>query len=244
MLNEVKKFFRKNKVKTAEKNAEDAYNVWSANYDHQPNNLMLALDEIIISELLQELNLNNKIVADIGCGTGRHWERIMAKNPALITGFDVSAGMLMKLKEKFPGAVVKKITDNFFIKEPDNHYDVIISTLTVAHIENINQAILAWSRILKAGGHMLITDFHPALLAHGGKRTFSVNRKQFTVKNFVHSLDDIASFLNDANFSIINKIEKRIDESVKDYYAQQNALHVFERFKDEPVIYGLHAKKK
>ena len=55
---------------------ETAYDLWSEKYDHQPDNLMLALDEEIFSALLEGLNLQNKIIADIGCGTGRHWKNI------------------------------------------------------------------------------------------------------------------------------------------------------------------------
>jgi ubiquinone/menaquinone biosynthesis C-methylase UbiE len=151
--------------------------------------------------------------------------------------------MLNKLKEKFPSSTVKKISDNVFRKEPDNYYDVIISTLTIAHIENASEAISAWSRILKKGGDIIITDFHPALLAHGGRRTFNVDQHRFAVTNFVHSVNEINNLLRSADLFIINKIEKRIDESVKHYYQKQNALDIFNKFKGEPVIYGLHAKK-
>ncbi|HEY4876965.1 MAG TPA: methyltransferase domain-containing protein [Puia sp.] len=243
MLHTIKKYFHKNDSLSDEKNAEDAYDLWSENYDNQPGNLMLDLDEIIFSELLKEMNIENKIVADIGCGTGRHWEKIFNEHPKSLTGFDVSDGMLNKLKEKFPSSTVKKIGDNIFRTEPDNYYDVIISTLTVAHIENINEAISSWSRILKKGGDIIITDFHPALLAHGGKRTFKVEQHQFAVTNFVHSVDEINNLLRAANLFIINKIEERIDESVKHYYQNQNALDIFNKFKGESVIYGLHAKK-
>lgn len=243
MLDTIKKYFHKSDTLIFEKNAEDAYDLWSENYDDQPGNLMLDLDEIIFSELLKEINIKNKIVADIGCGTGRHWEKIFSEHPKSLTGFDISEGMLNKLKEKFPSARVKKISDNIFKKEPDNYYDVIISTLTIAHIENVSEAIAAWSRILKKGGDIFITDFHPALLAHGGKRTFKVDQHHFVVTNFVHSVDEINNLLRAANLFIINKIEKRIDEPVKHYYQNQNALDIFNKFKGEPVIYGLHAKK-
>jgi len=244
MLNTIKKYFFKNNSSVAEKNAEDAYDLWSETYDSQPGNLMLDLDEIVFSELLRKINTENKIIADIGCGTGRHWKKIFDKHPKSLTGFDVSEGMLNKLKEKFPSASVKKIDDNSFAKEPGNYYDIIFSTLTVAHIENIREAIFAWSRIIKNGGDILITDFHPTLLSYGGKRTFTSNQKKFAVVNYVHSVEDVKNILRDADFFVINEMERKIDDSLRNYYAEQNALHIFERFKGEPVIYGLHAQKK
>ncbi len=244
MINTIKKYFFKKNSSVTEKNAVDAYDLWSETYDSQPGNLMLDLDEIVFSELVRKINIENKIIADIGCGTGRHWKKIFDKHPKSLTGFDVSEGMLNKLKKKFPLALVKKTDDNFFTKEPDNYYDIIFSTLTVAHIENIREAIFAWSRIIKNGGDIIITDFHPTLLSHGGKRTFTANQKKFAVVNCVHSVDEIKSILRDAGFLIITEVEKKIDDSLRNYYAEQNALHIFERFKGEPVIYGLHVQKK
>ncbi len=90
-----------------EKEVVEAYNLWADNYDAQPGNLMLDLDEFLFAKLLGKTDLKDKAVADIGCGTGRHWPKIFDCNPASLTGFDVSPGMLGKLKLKFPDAEVK-----------------------------------------------------------------------------------------------------------------------------------------
>jgi len=44
---------------------------------------------------------------------------------------------------------------------------------------------MAWSRILKDKGEIIITDFHPDILASGGKRTFRHQRSSIAVKNFL-----------------------------------------------------------
>ena len=234
------RFFRK---PVTEKNSAEAYDIWSANYDVQPGNLMLDLDEALFPKLLAQATIQNKVVADIGCGTGRHWPKIFQKQPLSLTGFDVSEGMLNKLKEKFPEANTHKITDDLFSAVADASFDTIISTLTVAHIENIERALQAWCRILKANGEIIITDFHPKLLAVGGKRTFKHNDEQLAVKNYVHSTDRIKDILLQNGFSIVAGHEISIDETMKHYYVQQNALPVYERFKGFPVIYGIHLRR-
>ena len=62
-----------------ERDVVEAYDLWSENYDMQPGNLMLDLDEILFSKLLTTLEIKNKDIADIGCGTGRHWTKILKK---------------------------------------------------------------------------------------------------------------------------------------------------------------------
>jgi ubiquinone/menaquinone biosynthesis C-methylase UbiE len=242
LKNYVKQHFFHSPIK--EKESVEAYDIWSVNYDDQPGNLMLDLDDTLFSDLLQDLNLARKQVADIGCGTGRHWDKLLKHKPKSLTGFDVSAGMLKRLEQKFPKAQTYQITDNLFADVPDQSYNAIISTLTIAHIKNIEEALQAWCRILKPGGDIIITDFHPGTLAYGGKRTFKHHNKQIAVQNYVHQLAEIKEIMLNNNFILAAQEEVKIDEKVKHYYTNQNALHVYESYKGFPIIYGLHFKKK
>jgi ubiquinone/menaquinone biosynthesis C-methylase UbiE len=226
-----------------EKNAVDAYDLWAEHYDAQPGNLMLDLDELVFSDLLRGIDLQCKQVADIGCGTGRHWHKLLQNNPFNLTGFDVSRGMLNRLQAKFPEVYTYIITDNLFSYVPDAMYDVIVSTLTVAHIENLDEAMQAWCRILKKTADIIITDFHPNALAFGGKRTFEYHNAQIAVRNFVHYIADIKEVLLKHNFRVIKIDERIVDEQVKHYYADKNALHVYEKFKGARIIYGIHFRR-
>jgi ubiquinone/menaquinone biosynthesis C-methylase UbiE len=237
----IKKLLKKDPA--IEKNSAEAYDLWAAAYDNQPGNLMLDLDRIIFNTLFGHVNVENRSVADIGCGTGRHWEKIIDKFPARLTGFDVSQGMLDKLNQKFPAAETVLITDDTFSGIRDSAFDVIISTLTIAHIKELEPALKAWVRILKDQGEIIITDFHPQLLAGGGKRTFSYNDRRVCITNYIHPVDKIKSFFHQNGFAILAEEEKVINESVKHYYIKQNALHVYNKFKGYPVIYGLHLKR-
>lgn len=221
----------------------EAYDLWAATYDSQPGNLMLDLDESIFCKLLGNIDIAGKHVADIGCGTGRHWPVISKQNPASLTGFDVSAGMLKKLKEKYPLALTHEIVDNNFSTINDASFDVIVSTLTIAHIENIEEAMQAWCRMLNDDGEIIITDFHPDALASGGKRTFKHKNAQISVQNFIHPINTIKQLLLKKNFVAVHEEARRVDESVKNYYEKKDALHVYEKFKGFRIIYGIHFKK-
>jgi ubiquinone/menaquinone biosynthesis C-methylase UbiE len=245
MIETFKKFVRKSVFyqSVEEKDSEEAYNLWSEKYDGQHGNLMLDLDEQVFSGLLRGVDLYEKNVADIGCGTGRHWLKLLKQQPKSLAGFDVSPGMLARLQEKFPAAVTCKITGNYFSEIEDARFDVIVSTLTIAHIENIEEALQAWCRILKNKGDIIITDFHPDSLAFGGKRTFEHNQVQLAIKNFVHSIAAIEAILLKYDLYIVNSDERIVGEPVKHYYAAKNALSVYERFKNKKIIYGIHLRR-
>ncbi|HEX2629616.1 MAG TPA: class I SAM-dependent methyltransferase, partial [Chitinophagaceae bacterium] len=149
-----------------------AYDLWAAAYDNQPGNLMLDLDEGVFSGLLDTIPVSGKTIVDVGCGTGRHWKKILAGLPQRLIGYDVSAGMLQKLREKISGAETYLLQKEKMPEMADHSCDAIVSTLTVAHIPFIETALKEWDRILKSGAHIIITDYHPEALAKGGKRTF------------------------------------------------------------------------
>jgi ubiquinone/menaquinone biosynthesis C-methylase UbiE len=222
---------------------ENAYDLWSNSYDAQPDNLMLVLDETVFSTLLNHISIQNKTIVDVGCGTGRHWNKIYLKEPAKLIGYDVSKGMLRVLQAKFPSAEIYYLENEKLINSANESCDIIICTLAIAHIENINIAFAEWHRVLKPGGEIILTDYHPVLLEKGGNRTFDYNGKKIAVKNYVYPLEKIRRLAKTFGFNELNFIEKKIDDSVKQYYEKQNALSVFERFNGTPVIYGMHLTK-
>jgi len=225
------------------KSPQAAYNTWSKDYDSQPDNLMLALDEEVFSTLLNDIDVTDTIIADIGCGTGRHWKKIFDKEPQRLIGFDVSEGMLKMLQQKFPGAETHLLLNDTLSQLKDESCDIVISTLTIAHIKNASAAIADWRRVLKPHGYIIITDYHPFVLARGGKRTFKHNNKTIAVTNYVHTIESIKAIAGQLHLQQLRLIEKVIDESSKPYYEKQHAIDVFEKWKGSPIIYGMLLKK-
>lgn len=219
--------------------AKQAYDLWASSYDQQPNNLMLALDQQIFSDLLGNISIKDKVVVDIGCGTGRHWPELLSYNPASLTGYDISEGMLQKLLEKYPDGNVVKLKAGEMPDLEDQSVDVIVSTLTIAHIEDIDALVQSWADALKPCAHIIITDFHPVALAAGGKRTFQHKDHQISVLNYIHSIKTIIDKFAEHGFWVADLIERLVDDTIKPYYEKQNALQVYERFANRPIIYGL-----
>jgi ubiquinone/menaquinone biosynthesis C-methylase UbiE len=216
-----------------------AYDIWAGSYDDQPDNLMLALDEALFTELLNTIKIKGISIVDVGCGTGRHWKKIMVKEPQQLTGFDVSENMLTMLQQKFPQAITHIIQNDSLQPLADNSCDLLISTLTIAHIENAAAALQEWNRVLKPGGCMIITDYHPAALEKGAKRTFKHGDTLVAIKNYVHTIADITTTAKQLKLSSERLIEKNINDSMRPYYEKQGALAVYEAWKGTPVIYGL-----
>lgn len=155
-----------------ETDAATAYGLWASTYDEQTDNPIVYLNEIVFNELFDGINVENEIIVDIGCGTGQHWQRILAKKPGGLIGYDVSAEMLNTLHKKFPSAKTYITSDNSLGELKDSSCDVIISTLVIGYIKEVPPVFKEWNRVLKKNGEIIITDFHPVALQQGATRSF------------------------------------------------------------------------
>lgn len=241
IINTLIRLFRP--VRRPESDPAEAYDIWAESYDNQPDNLMLELDRILCQELLGSLPLTGKSIVDIGCGTGRHWPALFDRSPARLAGYDVSSGMLDRLKKKYPRAETHLLSGVALTGLADNSCDLVLSTLTVAHLPNLTAALTEWNRVLKPGGDMLLTDYHPTALAKGGQRTFREKDRVIAVRNHIYPVAQLSGIAYRLDLTEVTLTERKIDETMRPWYEQQNALPVFRRFLGVPIIYGIHLKK-
>jgi len=217
----------------------NAYNIWADTYDKEKDNLMLFYDNIILSKLTSQIELKGKVILDYGCGTGRNWSLFLKNEPDEIIGSDISSKMLEILKSKYESAKIYLIKNYKLPFLKNNQCDIIVSTLVIAHIKNNENLFAEWNRVLKKESDIIITDFHPTLLAKGGVRTFKHKNKSIAIENNIHTISEIEEQLSPYGFKTVSLIEKYIDEEVKHFYIKNNALNVYEKFKGTPFIYGI-----
>jgi ubiquinone/menaquinone biosynthesis C-methylase UbiE len=220
-----------------------AYDIWALSYDHQPDNLMLALDEELCAGLFSRAPITSAVVVDIGCGTGRHWAKLFDQGPARLVGYDVSPGMLTILQKKHPQAETYLLKGKRLAELERDSCDLVLSTLTIAHIPDLEGALAEWTRILRPGGEMIITDYHPSALAKGGQRTFREGERVIAIRNYIYPIGRIREIALKLGLKELSITERKIDETMRPYYEKQNALAVFGRFRGVPIIYGIHLKK-
>ena len=107
--------------------------------------------------------LENCRILDLGCGTGLELEEFFPRNPtALITGIDLSQGMLAALKEKFPHKAMTLLCGSYFdIPFGTAVFDGAVSVESLHHFTP-EQKLPLYQKLhtaLKDGAYFILTDY-------------------------------------------------------------------------------------
>ena len=134
-------------------------------------------------ELFPEIR--GRRVLDLACGTGRYTRLMAAAQAAEVVAVDISPRMLRQVTA---GArILANMTQLPLVKES---FDVVISGLALGHAIELDRWMSEVSRVLKPGGTLLYSDFHPEASRAGLTRSFkdACNRNH-TVPHCCHGLD-------------------------------------------------------
>jgi SAM-dependent methyltransferase len=138
------------------------YRAWSRTYD-QPGNGLFALEEPLVHDILDGLPAG--VALDAACGTGRHTGHLVALGHRVI-GVDSSPEMLDRAGKRVPQADFRR-GDLHRLPLPDGLADVIVCALALVHLSDLAPAFREFARVLRPGGHLVITDVHHETVALG-----------------------------------------------------------------------------
>jgi ubiquinone/menaquinone biosynthesis C-methylase UbiE len=143
------------KIKRAYEILADSYD---ALIDTKPHNAYY--DRPATLQLLPEIQ--GKVILDAACGPGKYAEILLSQG-ASITGFDSSPRMVELARKR------NKDAGNFFVHdlaEPlhmveNNTIDIVLCALAMHYVKDWHPTIREFFRVLKPGGHMVISIEHP-----------------------------------------------------------------------------------
>ena len=138
------------------------YRQWSATYD-EPRNSLFDVDEPIMHEIFDALPAGN--VLDAACGTGRYAEYLAARGHQVV-GVDSSPDMLDRARARVPQGEFL-LGDLHQLPLPDDAVDVVVSGLALAHVPALGPVMAEFARVLRPGGHVVISDTHHEQIFRG-----------------------------------------------------------------------------
>jgi len=183
---------------------ENAYNNWAEQYDTNRNRTR-DLDKKATIETLSKYNFES--VLELGCGTGKNTKWLLERSKEII-GLDFSQEMLNKAKEKIADARVSfKKSDLTIGWEVDNEFaDLITSSLTLEHIENLKHIFEQVSLKLKRNGLFFISELHPFKQYSGSKAKFETEDGTQELEVYIHN---ITEYIDEAKVNGLQLVEMK-----------------------------------
>lgn len=135
--------------------AVTGYGQWSATYD-EPRNSLFDCDEPIVHEILDALPAGSAL--DAACGTGRFAEYLAARGHQVL-GVDCSRDMLDRARARVPQAAFL-VGELHQLPLHDDAVDIIVCGLALAHVPSLGPVMAELARVLRPGGHVVISDTH------------------------------------------------------------------------------------
>ena len=155
---------------------------------------------------------------EIGCGTGKNTEWLLTKGQK-ITAIDLSEEMLTIAREKISNDNVQllKVDINQDWTFTTEKFDLVVCSLVLEHIENINRIFKLISEKIKKNGTVYIGELHPFKQYSGSKASFENEEGKQTVTVFTHHISEFTSLAKQNGLTI---------SEVKEYFDDGNTTSI------------------
>ena len=148
-------------VEVARGTARAGYAQWAASYD-QPNALF-DRDQPAVLEIVDRLPAGAAL--DAACGTGRYASLLVERGHAVV-GVDGSPEMLDVARARVPSGDFR-LGDLTALPIDDDAVDLVVCALAISHVADLGRVLRELARVLRPGGHLVISDAHHELVFRG-----------------------------------------------------------------------------
>ncbi|GAA3935255.1 class I SAM-dependent methyltransferase [Hymenobacter algoricola] len=113
----------------------------------------------VVFSLIQDLHLSKEAaILEVGCSGGPLQQRLRNEGYSNLTGIDLSeSAIALAQQRQIPNV---QLMDGARLDFTDASFDVVVASDVLEHIEDEQQALREWLRVLRPGGQLLV--FVPA----------------------------------------------------------------------------------
>jgi malonyl-CoA O-methyltransferase len=160
------------------------YAQWAKSYPAEAHNPLMEIEEQAMLSLLPA-DLSGQVCLDLACGSGRYMRLMQTRRAKQIFGTDYSADMLAQVNNS-------QLARSAFLALPfaATTFDLITCALAVGHEKNLQRTVAEIARVLRVGGVVIYSDFHPFATLSGWQRSFTSNGTTFKLEHYLHLYRD------------------------------------------------------
>ena len=170
---------------------------------------------------------------DVGCGTAR---RLALAECSLAVGIDLSPAMLVHAV----GTHVLAAGDAAALPFADAAFDRVWCRLVIGHVLEVAPVYRELARVCRAGGYVVVTDFHAEAAAAGHRRTFRDDAGALReLEHYVHTHLDHVEAASRAGLELAAYRDGTVGPSIRHFYGEAGRLAAYEEQLGLPLVLAL-----
>jgi len=212
-----------------------AYEQWAPLYPPVAHNPLMRAEQGAMSKHWPEVFERRTL--DLACGSGRYSRLLTEGGAALVVALDFCLPMLRQVSE---GA--KVCASMTHLPFAANTFDVVISGLALGHAADIHGWMVEIARVLRKGGVLLYSDFHPEAARAGLTRSFKNQQEQ--TYSVPHRYFDVAAQLQAAQaagMTVELMHEVRVGEELREAFPKSEDF--YRQWDGLPIVLVVRARK-
>jgi malonyl-CoA O-methyltransferase len=188
---------------------DQGYALWAETYPPRAHNELMRVEESAMEALWKPLSVARAI--DIGTGTGRNLRRLADEGVTASVGLDRSTAMLKRAVVTGTPLIAGDAAALPFASEA---FDLVLASLMAGDLSDLSGFTREASRVLRRGGSLVYSDFHPSWAERNWQRTFeSADGRKWRLPYHPHALSDHRAALERAALETVAIEEPLLGDS-------------------------------
>ena len=175
-----------------------AYSHWAATYD-TPGNPVVDGEEPVMREILSGLAAGTAL--DAGAGTGRQ-SALLHQLGHEVIALDANRAMLAVLRGRMRGVAAVQASLEA-LPLGDRSLDLVVCSLALTHVSRLEPAMREFRRVVRPGGHIVLSDVHPVFVMVGVQAAFNDgDGRRFWTRNETHWPSDYLRAFRESGLTV------------------------------------------
>jgi ubiquinone/menaquinone biosynthesis C-methylase UbiE len=202
-------------------------------------NPVVALARRIMEPLLSDLR--DKVVVDIGCGTGHDLELVLSRG-ARAVGMDFTPATVREAAKRKAIRTCLVQADARCLPLQEGSAELVICSFVLSYMDDVAPLAEQLARVALPNADVYVVDIHPEAQRHGWHAVLDPTVKDVQIN--VHELTRIRQAFDAAGFELESLLEPKLGHPERRYFETAERPDLFEQARHLPAMYLFHFRRR